>query len=78
MSIQNILEKQRDFFNSQATKSLDFRKTQLKKLKQVISANENLFYEAIHKDFGKSQFDTYTTELSIIYGEINYYLKKTS
>lgn len=75
MSIQNILEKQREFFNSQATKSLDFRKTQLKKLKQVISANENLFYEAIHKDFGKSQFDTYTTELSIIYGEINYYLK---
>lgn len=75
MSIQNILEKQRDFFNSQATKSLDFRKTQLKKLKQVISDNENLFYEAIHKDFGKSQFDTYTTELSIIYGEINYYLK---
>ncbi|WP_313030728.1 aldehyde dehydrogenase [Soonwooa sp.] len=75
MSIQNILEKQRDFFNSQATKSLDLRKTQLKKLKQVISDNENLFYEAIHKDFGKSQFDTYTTELSIIYGEINYYLK---
>lgn len=75
MSIQNILEKQRDFFNSQATKSLDFRKAQLKKLKQIISDNENLFYEAINKDFGKSQFDTYTTELSIIYGEINYYLK---
>lgn len=75
MSIQNILEKQREFFNSQATKSSDFRKTQLKKLKQVISANENLFYEAIYKDFGKSQFDTYTTELSIIYGEIDYYLK---
>ncbi len=75
MSIQTILENQRAFFNSQATKSLDFRKTQLKTLKQVISANENRFYEAIDKDFGKSQFDTYTTELSIIYGEINYYLK---
>ncbi len=75
MSIQNILQKQRTFFTSQSTKSLDFRKTQLKKLKQIISDNENLFYEAIDKDFGKSQFDTYTTELAIIYGEINYYLK---
>lgn len=75
MSIQQILESQRQFFNHQKTKSFDFKLSQLRKLKQVISNNENLFYEAIAKDFGKSKFDTYTTELAIIYNEIDFYLR---
>lgn len=47
----------------------------LEKLRDLILENENLLYEAIYKDFGKSKFDTFTTEISFILNDIKYYLK---
>ncbi len=76
MNIQIIVESQKRYFSSQATKSIDFRKTQLKKLKTIIQNNKIEMYDAIQKDFGKSAFDTYTTEISFILKDINYYLKE--
>jgi NAD-dependent aldehyde dehydrogenases len=32
-------------------------------------------YEAIYKDFGKSKFDTFSTEISFVLKEIEFYLK---
>lgn len=76
MNIQNIHQKQQAFFNLNVTKDINFRILQLKKLKAVFQANEALLYEAIHKDFGKSKFDTYITELAHIYHEIDRFTKK--
>ncbi|WP_223600824.1 aldehyde dehydrogenase [Chryseobacterium sp. GVT01B] len=75
MEIERILLSQRDFFKTQQTKSPAFRKMYLEKLKNLIISNENMLYEAISKDFGKSKFDTFTTELSFILNDINYYIK---
>ncbi|WPO93012.1 aldehyde dehydrogenase family protein [Chryseobacterium sp. HR92] len=75
MEIERILLNQRDFFKTQQTKSLAFRKMYLEKLKSLIISNENMLYEAINKDFGKSKFDTLTTELSFILNDIDYYIK---
>lgn len=75
MNIQEIVQNQKQFFASNQTKSLDFRKTQLEKLKILVQENKVLMYEAIQKDFGKSAFDTYATEISFILKDINYYLK---
>jgi len=75
MEIQEIVSKQKEFFNTQKTKNLKFRKMYLEKLRDLILENENLLNEAIDKDFGKSKFDTFTTELSFILKDINYYLK---
>ncbi len=75
MDYPNILEKQRIFFNSQKTKNIKFRKMYLEKLKEVILKNEEALYEAIYADFGKSKFDTYTTEISFVLKDIDYYLK---
>ena len=75
MDFNEVLIKQKEFFNTHQTKDINFRKAQLQKLKTLIQENESLFYEAIYKDFGKSKFDTYTTELSLLYNEINYFLK---
>lgn len=75
MEIERILLSQRDFFKTQQTKSLAFRKMYLEKLKNLIISNENMLYEAIKKDFGKSEFDTFTTELSFILNDINYYIR---
>ncbi len=75
MDFQNILEKQRIFFNSQKTKNIKFRKMYLEKLREVILRNEELMYDAIYKDFGKSKFDTSLTEISFVLKDIEYYLK---
>ena len=75
MNFTDILEGQRTFFNSQKTKSLSFRRIHLEKLREVVVQNENLLYEAIYKDFGKSKFETYAVELSFILKDIDYYLK---
>ncbi|MBV8327635.1 aldehyde dehydrogenase [Chryseobacterium sp.] len=75
MEIEKIVQSQGAFFKTQQTKSLAFRKMYLEKLRELIISNENLLYEAIYKDFGKSQFDTFTTEISFILNDINYYLK---
>lgn len=73
--LEQVFHNQGEFFKTGKTLDLDFRKAQLKKLENILKASENLLYEAIYKDFRKSEFETYTTELSFIYNEIKFYIK---
>ena len=75
MNYADILQQQKTFFNTHTTKDLNFRKAQLQKLKKVVKSNEKLLYDAIYQDFGKSEFETFGTEISFIYKDIDYYLK---
>lgn len=72
---KSILEEQSAFFAKNNTKNSKFRIEQLKKLKKVLKANEVLLNEALYKDFKKSAFETYETELSLIYHEISLAIK---
>lgn len=74
MKYHDILNLQKIFFNSLVTKNLNFRKEQLIRLKKIIRSNEKLLYEAIYKDFKKSEFETFGTEISFIYKDIDYYV----
>jgi aldehyde dehydrogenase (NAD+) len=74
--IKSLIESQRVFFNSGKTKSIDFRIEQLKKLKRVILDNETNLHNAIFADFKKSPFDNYSSELAILYIEIDNAIKK--
>ncbi len=74
--MQQLIQQQRDFFNTNTTKSIAFRKQQLQKLYDVIKSNEQLLYDAIFKDFKKSEFETFTTELALIYSDIKEAKKK--
>lgn len=65
-----IIEKQRTFFNSNQTKDIKFRKSQLQLLAKVLKDNEQPLLEAIYQDFKKSEFDTYTNELLLLYNDI--------
>ena len=76
--MQQLIQSQRDFFNTNATKSIAFRKQQLQKLYDVIKKNEQLLMDAIYKDFKKSEFDTFTTELALIYSDIKEAKKKVA
>lgn len=75
MNYDLIFDSQKNFFNSQRTKDITFRKESLFKLKSLLKANERLIFEAIYKDFRKSEFDTFVNELNLIYLEIDFFLK---
>ena len=66
----DLITKQREYFNSNATKPVSFRKEQLRKFLNVLKENESFLMAAIDKDFKKSEFDTYTNELALLYGDI--------
>ncbi|MDP7430709.1 MAG: aldehyde dehydrogenase, partial [Flavobacteriales bacterium] len=71
MDILKIVNKQKAFFNYNSTKEINFRIETLKKLKRLLKENEDKLYIAIYSDFKKSEFETYLTELSLIYNELN-------
>ena len=70
--MKNVVSEQRAFFYTHQTKSVDYRLKQLSKLEKLLKSNESLLNEAIYKDFKKSVFDTYATELALIYHDIKY------
>lgn len=76
MTTLEIINLQREYFFSNKTKSVKFRIKQLKKFRKILKDNESLLYDAIDKDFGKSKYETYLTELSLVYHEINLAIKK--
>lgn len=75
-NFEHIIKKQRKYFLQNKTKDIRFRKEQLIKLYKILKANEKHLSSCIKKDFFKSDFETYITELSLLYGEIKYALEK--
>jgi len=75
MEVLKLIEAQREYFNSNETKNVAFRIAQLKQLYSAIKKNEALLEDAIYKDFKKSKFDTYTTEVGLLYIDIKQNIK---
>lgn len=67
-----LIKKQRDFFDSGATRSYSFRKQRLKYLKKVISVNEKEVLQALEIDLGKQEFEAYASEVGFVYEEIDH------
>lgn len=75
MQIEQLLEQQRQFYKTQHTKDLSFRKEALKKLYNEISKREIEIQDALYKDFGKSPFESYISEIGIVKAELKLILK---
>ena len=73
MDIKATLEKQRIFYKSGKTKDAGFRIEQLKKLRLAIMEREQDFYDAMMADFGKCEFEVYTSELALVISGIKEY-----
>ena len=72
---QTLYDSQVAYYKSGATRSLAFRKEQLKKLESMLRNNEQLIEEALYKDLRKHKQEVYMTELGPIYEEIHVQLK---
>jgi len=75
VELKEIINKQRDFFNTNATKSVKYRIKILQRLKEAIRNNEVAILSALYKDLLKSKAEAYMSELAIVYAEINEALK---
>jgi aldehyde dehydrogenase (NAD+) len=58
-----LLDKQRAFFRTHKTKSLEFRREQLLKLKSLLEQNQDLLVDALHKDLRRSPEVTIGVEM---------------
>ncbi len=76
MNIAQIIQKQKDYFKTQRTKNISFRKKSLQNLKSEIQKREADIIDALYKDFKKSEFESYALEIGIILAELDLVIKK--
>ena len=69
-TISNLVQTQRNFFKTGATRSVAFRLSMLTFLKQAIETHEEAIYEALKMDLNKGRQDAFTTEIGFVYGEL--------
>ncbi|WP_414586236.1 aldehyde dehydrogenase [Scytonema sp. PCC 10023] len=74
LSIADIIRKQRDFFNTNQTKDVNFRLEQLKTLKQAVTENKEAIINALKADLKKPEFESYVTEIGTLQ-EIDHAIK---
>lgn len=67
-----IVEKQRNFFNTHQTLDVSFRVQTLKTLRKAILAYEDKINDALFKDLGKSNFESYMCEVGLVLSELSY------
>ncbi len=75
MTISQTTQKVREYYKSGVTRSYSFRYHSLLKLKASIVKNKDLIYQALEKDLGKVQMESYMAELGLVLEEISYTLK---
>lgn len=75
-TISHIFTTQQQFFNSHKTRSLRFRTQQLEQLQQALIDFEKPLLEALSQDLGKSNFESYATEIGFCSRSIKTALKK--
>lgn len=72
--MKQVVKKQQQFFYSGKTLDISFRKKQLQKLRSILTENEDEIYTALDKDFQKPLFESFATELLVLYQEIDHLL----
>jgi len=74
--LKNIIKNQRDFFNTNTTKSVEYRLQMLQRLKKIINANEEKILSALYNDLSKSKSEAYMSEVAMVYAELDEALRK--
>ena len=75
MELSSLVQKQRSFFDSGATRSYKFRRDQLLAFKNTILKYEQEINEALHVDLKKTAEEAWVSETGLLIQEINYTIK---
>ncbi len=74
-SIEQLVKNQREYFCNNHTLAISFREKQLRTLLNQVKKHENEIMQAIKLDLNKSEFESYATEIAIVYEELNFMIK---
>ena len=77
MNIEELLNRQRAFFRSGATLSVDFRLEHLKKLYRAVQKYESEIGRALCSDLGKSDYEGFMCETGLVLSELHYMIRHT-
>ena len=72
MNIDEILNKQKEFYFTGQTLDPDFRISALETLEEEIKKNIDIIEEALYEDLGKSFFTSYMSEIGLVLSEISF------
>lgn len=75
--IHVLMNQKRQFFYSDITLNIDYRIRSLQRLKITILKYEKKICEALQKDLGKSNFESYMCEVGLVLDELSYMIKHT-
>lgn len=70
-SIKSNFEDHKNYFSEGETLSINFRKNQLARLRDLIEQNEKAIHDALKEDLGKSEFEAYVSETGFCILEID-------
>lgn len=73
--VEEMLELQQQFFRSGSTRSPEARIERLTWLKDAIRKYEKPLTEALYQDLGKSEFESYTTEIGFMLDSISHTIR---
>ncbi|WP_181186098.1 aldehyde dehydrogenase [Alkalicoccus urumqiensis] len=73
--MKELVQRQRDYFLSGATRSISFRKKQLYHLKEEVQRREKDILAAVRDDLNKGEFEGYMTEVGFFYSELKDMMK---
>lgn len=78
IDIEKLVQEQRAYFRSGATRPVEFRKEMLRKLAAALQEYEGAINRAMKADMNKAPMEVYMTETGIVLDEIRYHLKHIS
>ena len=78
MDFSDLLSKHQQFFNSNSTRDLEWRKQQLQQIKRLVNDNEQAFIDALASDLGKPAQEAWITEVSYVTGDVDHVCKRLS
>ena len=77
MDIQQIVQRQHDYFATGATLDVKGRLAALDRLRTAIEKYEGEINDALKADLNKSPFETYMCEVGLVLNELSYIRKRT-
>jgi|JI8StandDraft_2_1071088.scaffolds.fasta_scaffold07250_5 aldehyde dehydrogenase (NAD+) len=68
--IKDLIARQKSFFKTHKTKEVAYRLEKLNLLQRSIERHKEDIFEALHKDFRKSNFESFVSEVALVIDEI--------
>ena len=75
IGLDELLQKQKDYFITGETRDIEFRISKLKRLKKAVKIYEQKVLEALRKDLGKPEQESFFSEVGGIYASIDLFVK---